>query len=94
MPLPAQDAAEEDIFSAEAFDQSISASRQEEQANKLEYLVGGTFLWNNTARGHRPQFDGYTAAGAFSGKAFVRLNVPTYGSLYLGYILQSHPVPG
>jgi hypothetical protein len=86
LPLPAQQAAEEDIFSAEAFDQSVAASRQEEQANKLEYLVGGTFLWNNTAVA-TDRFDGYTAAGAFSGKAFVRLNVPTYGSLYLGYIL-------
>ena len=38
-PLPAQDLAEEDIFSAEAFDQSVADSREQEQANKLEYLV-------------------------------------------------------
>jgi len=85
-PLGAQQAAEEDIFSAEAFDQSVAVSRQEEQANKLEYLVGGTFLYSNTAVATE-RFDGYTAGGAFSGKAFVRLNVPTYGSLYLGYNL-------
>jgi len=86
LPLPAQDGGEEDIFSAEAFDQSVAESRQEEQANKLEYLVGGTFLWNNTAVATQ-RFDGYNAGGAFTAKAFVRLTVPSYGSLYLGYNL-------
>jgi len=84
--LGAQQASEADIFNTETFDQSVAASRQEEQANKLEYLVGGTFLYSNTAVATE-RFDGYTAGGAFSGKAFVRLNVPTYGSLYLGYNL-------
>ena len=86
-PLAAQEASEEDIFSGEAFEQSVAESRQEEQANKLEYLVGGTFLYDNLAVA-TTRFDGYTAAGAFSGKAFVRLTVPTYGSLYLGYVLR------
>jgi hypothetical protein len=86
-PLPAQEPSEEDIFSAEAFDQSVADSRKEEQANKLEYLVGGTFLWSNTAVATEG-FDGYTAGGAFTGKAFVRLSVPSYGSLYLGYNLR------
>ncbi len=86
-PLAAQQASEEDIFNAQSFDQSVQASRQEEQANKLEYLVGGTFLWSNTAVA-TARFDGYTAAGAFSSKAFVRLTVPAYGALYLGYILR------
>ena len=86
-PLPAQDLAEEDIFSTEAFDQSVAASREQEQADKLEYLVGGTFLWSNTAVATQA-FDGYTAAGAFAAKAFVRLSVPSYGSLYLGYNLR------
>jgi len=85
-PLGAQQASEADLFNTEAFDQSVAVSRQEEQANKLEYLVGGTFLYSNTAVATE-RFDGYTAGGAFSGKAFVRLNVPTYGSLYLGYNL-------
>jgi hypothetical protein len=87
LPLSAQDTGEQDIFSAEAFDQSVAQSRQQEQANKLEYLVGGTFLWSNTAVATAP-LDGYTAAGAFSGKAFVRLSVPSYGALYLGYNLR------
>jgi len=86
-PLPAQDLAEEDIFSTEAFDQSVADSREEEQADRLEYLVGGTFLWSNTAVATQA-FDGYTAAGAFAAKAFVRLSVPSYGSLYLGYNLR------
>ena len=86
LPLSAQDTGEQDIFSAEAFDQSVAQSRQQEQANKLEYLFGGTFLWNNTAVATQ-RFDGYTAGGAFSGKAFVRLSVPSYGALYLGYNL-------
>ncbi len=90
-PLSAQEAgggaSEQDIFSAEAFDQSVAESRQQERASRLEYLVGGTFLYDNLALA-TASFDGYTAAGAFSGKAFVRLTVPSYGSLYLSYIFQ------
>ncbi len=86
-PLAAQQAGEEDIFNTQSFDQSVQGSRQVEQANKLAYLVGGVFLWSNTALAPA-RFDGYSAAGVFSSKAFVRLSVPSYGSLYLGYILQ------
>jgi len=43
-PLGAQEPDEEDIFSAESFDRSVAESREQEQANRLEYLVGGTFL--------------------------------------------------
>jgi hypothetical protein len=85
--LGAQEANEEDIFSAEAFDQSVAESRREEQANRLNYLVGGTFLWSNSVAAGAA-FDGYAAACAFASKAFVRLTVPSYGALYLGYILR------
>ena len=39
-----QDASGADEFDTSAFDQNVQQSRQEEQANKLEYLFGGTFL--------------------------------------------------
>jgi hypothetical protein len=88
-PLGAQQEqpSEADIFDTQNFDRSVAASRKQEQANKLEYLVGGVFLLDNTAVASRA-FDGYTAAGTFSSKAFVRLTVPSYGALYLGYNLR------
>lgn len=82
--LWAQDAEEAEIFDSETFTQSVAESLQSEQENKLQYLLGGVFLadgsLNTTAA-----FDGYGALGGFSGKAFVRMTVPRYGSLYLGY---------
>jgi hypothetical protein len=75
---------EEDIFQSGAFDQAVEQSKQEEQQNKLEYLFGGFFLSENTLA-TTAAFDGYTSLGVFSGKAFVRVGVPSYGSLYLGY---------
>jgi hypothetical protein len=89
-PLEAQQEqqpSEADIFNAQTFDQSVAESRQQEQANRLEYLVGGVFLLDSSIL-TAERFDGYTAAGAFSSKAFVRLTVPSYGALYLGYILR------
>jgi len=75
---------EEDIFQSGAFDQAVQQSKQEEQKNKLEYLFGGIFLFASTLES-TAAFEGYTASGGFSGKAFVRIGVPSYGSLYLGY---------
>jgi hypothetical protein len=85
-PQEPQQSSEADIFNTQTFDQSVAASRKQEQANKLEYLVGGVFLLDNTFL--TPQrFDGYTAVGQFAAKAFARLSVPSYGMLYLGYNL-------
>jgi hypothetical protein len=75
---------EEDIFQSGAFDQAVAQSKQEEQQNKLEYLFGGVFLFESTLAS-TAAFDGYTSLGVFSGKAFVRVGIPSYGSLYLGY---------
>ena len=86
-PIGAQQSGEADIFNTQTFDQSVAVSRQQEQAHKLEYLVGGVFLLDNTIVAAQ-RFDGYAANGAFSAKAFARLSVPSYGTLYLGYILR------
>jgi hypothetical protein len=75
---------EADIFQSGAFDQAVEQSKQAEQQNKLEYLFGGVFLLASTLE-TTAAFEGYTAFGGFSGKAFVRITVPSYGSLYLGY---------
>jgi hypothetical protein len=91
--LWAQDVNEADIFNAESFTQSVAESKQSEEKNKLEYLVGGVFL----AAGKittTAVFDGYTASGGFSGKAFVRMTVPSYGSLYIGTNLSHFLVQG
>jgi hypothetical protein len=82
-----QQPSEADIFDTQTFDRSVAESRREEQANRLEYLVGGVFLLDSSIL-TTERFDGYTAAGTFSSKAFVRLTVPSYGALYLGYILR------
>jgi hypothetical protein len=76
--------AEEDIFASGAFDQAVAESRQEEEQNRLETLFGGVFLSENSLA-TTAAFDGYTALGAFSGKAFTRVSVPGSGSLYLSY---------
>jgi hypothetical protein len=75
---------EADIFQSGAFDQAVEQSKQAEQQNKLEYLFGGVFLFSSTLE-TTTAFEGYTALGGFSGKAFLRITVPSYGSLYLGY---------
>jgi hypothetical protein len=83
----AQNANEADIFNSENFTQSVTESLQSEQKNKLEYLFGGVFLADG-ALNTTSAFDKYGALGGFSGKAFVKLTVPRYGLLYLGYNLQ------
>jgi hypothetical protein len=75
---------EADIFQSGAFDQAVEQSKQEEQKNKLEYLFGGVFL-SQGLLSTTAAFEGYTASADFSGKAFLRISVPSYGSLYLGY---------
>jgi hypothetical protein len=74
---------ETDIFGGQAFDQAVAQSKQQEQTTKLEYLVGGVFLMDNQV-GTTAAFDSYDASGSFSGKGFVKLSVPQYGSVYLG----------
>jgi hypothetical protein len=76
---------EAEIFSGGAFDQAVQQSKQEEQQARLEYLVGGVFLMSNQAA-TTAAFDGYSAAGAFAGKGFLKLTVPRYGGLYLGAV--------
>jgi len=82
--LPAQELSEEDIFDTETFDTAVAESQAAEQKERLQYLVGGVFLASSTV-GAPAAFDGYSASGSFTGKAFTRLTVPSYGSLYLGY---------
>jgi hypothetical protein len=85
-----EDASGQDVFDTSAFDQNVQQSKQEEQVNKLEYLFGGTFLLSNSLAS-TDEFGGYSAAGSFSGKAFVKVSVPRYAAAYLAYTFQ-HPL--
>ncbi len=75
------------IFDAQAFDTTVKTSQAEEKKDALSYMVGGSFLAALSA-GTSTAFDGYSANGSFSGKAFAKVSVPRYGQLYLSYDLQ------
>ena len=73
-----------DVFDSSAFDQTVKEATQQEQTAKLETQLGGTLLYD-TSVVTATDFAGYGAAGSFSGKAFAKVGVPDYGSLYLAY---------
>jgi hypothetical protein len=79
----AQDSGQ-DVFDASAFDQNVQQSTQQEQKTKLETQFGGNLLYDTSVT-TTTDFIGYGAGGSFSGKAFVKVSVPDYGALYLGY---------
>ncbi len=75
------------IFDTSTFDSTVQKSQAQEKTDALSYLVGGTFL-SDMSVGTTTLFDGYTAAGGFSGKVFGKVSVPSVGQLYLGYNFQ------
>jgi len=83
--LSAQDApGTGDEFDSSTFDQAVQQGTQDEQKAKLETQFGGSFLYD-TSVVTTAAFDGYGAAGSFSGKAFVKVTIPDTASLYLAY---------
>lgn len=78
---------EADIFDTSAFDNTVKQSQTQEKKDALSYLVGGTLLVDAQV-GTPSSFDGYSTNATFSGKAFAKLSIPTYGQLYLAYDLQ------
>ncbi len=73
-----------DPFNVSAFDQTVQQGTQAESKAALETQFGGNFLFDASS-GTTTAFEGYTLAGSFSGKAFIKVSVPDYGSLYLAY---------
>ena len=73
-----------DPFDVSAFDQTVQQGTQAESKAALETQFGGNFLFDASAA-TTTDFEGYTLGGSFSGKAFVKVSVPDYGSLYLAY---------
>ncbi|HTO23375.1 MAG TPA: hypothetical protein VMQ10_12950 [Spirochaetia bacterium] len=83
--LAAQDAqGPADVFDSSAFDQAVQQGTQEDQKAKLETQFGGSLLYD-TSLVTTTAFEGYGAAGSFSGKAFVKVTIPETASLYLAY---------
>lgn len=75
------------IFNVSAFDNTVTKSQTQEKKHAFSYLVGGSLLFDASATASS-SFDGYNAAGSFSGKAFAKATIPFYGQLYLAYNLQ------
>jgi len=73
-----------DVFDTSNFDKTVQEATQQDQKAKLETQLGGTLLYDTSAV-TTTDFAGYGAAGSFSGKAFAKVGVPDYGSLYLAY---------
>ena len=86
-PGAAPSGSDASIFNAQAFDNTVKKSQAQEKKDALSYMVGGSFLADLSA-GTSTAFDGYSASGGFSGKAFAKVTVPRYGQLYLSYDLQ------
>jgi hypothetical protein len=79
----AQDAGT-DVFDASSFDQSVQQSAQAEQKAPIETQFGGNILYDTSAT-TAADFSGTAVGGSFTGKAFVKVSVPDYGSAYLAY---------
>jgi hypothetical protein len=73
-----------DPFDVSAFDQSVQQGAEQDRKAALETQFGGNFLLDGSGT-TTADFGWYTVAGSFSGKAFVKVSVPDYGSAYLSY---------
>ncbi len=73
-----------DVFNGSTFDQAVQQGTQEEQKAKAGVQLGGSLLYD-TSVATTAAFDGYGAAGSFSGRAFVKVTVPDAGFAYLAY---------
>lgn len=83
-PFPASSAESTDPFDVSAFDQTVQQGTEQDSKAALETQFGGDFLFD-ASTATTADFDRYTAAGSFSGKAFVKVSVPDYGSAFLSY---------
>jgi len=80
----AQGTAEDDPFNAAAFDTTVSASVAPGGQAMTTVLAGGTILVSATAAAPA-SWNGYSASSSLSGKLFVKLTLPDYGSFYAAY---------
>jgi hypothetical protein len=91
----AQDAAinESDMFNENQFDAQMKQDIAGEQKNKLEYLPGGTFIFN-TNLVTIDDYTSYYAFGRLYGTAFVKVTQPDIGVLYLSSLVSSYLFQG
>lgn len=73
-----------DPFDTAMFDQAVEQGEAQDAKAALETQFGGNLAMSGSAS-TTADFDWYTAAGSFSGKAFVKISVPDYGQAYLSY---------
>ncbi len=73
-----------DPFDVEAFDQVVTEGEAEDAAARLEMQFGGNIALGASAA-TTADFDWYKAGSSASGKAFLKVSVPDYGSAYLAY---------
>ncbi|HUW70740.1 MAG TPA: hypothetical protein VMX33_10950 [bacterium] len=83
-PAFAQVAAADDPFNAASFDTTVSASVAPGGQATTTVLAGGTILVSAMAS-VPSTWDGYSASSSLSGRLFVKLMMPDYGSFYAAY---------
>jgi hypothetical protein len=83
--LFAQDTlSDDDIFSAEAFNQAVSESKVTDSVNRLEYLPGVFFVADGSA--YRAQnAEASSSEVRFYGKGFIKASKADIGALFLAY---------
>jgi hypothetical protein len=82
-----------DPFDVSAFDQVVAEGEAEDAATRLEMQFGGNVALSASAA-TTADFDWYTAGSSASGKAFLKVSVPDYGSAYLAYNFKKNIVQG
>ncbi len=80
------DAAAYDPFDISAFDSGVGEATAPENAQRVEFLFGGSFLPSASASA-TSGFKGYAASSSISGKLFGKVSLENYGSLYISYSL-------
>ncbi|MDP2790726.1 MAG: hypothetical protein Q8O15_03105 [Rectinemataceae bacterium] len=79
-----QNAADDDPFDISAFDSGVGEATSPENAQRVEFLFGGSFLPSASVSA-TSGFQGYAASSSLSGKLFGKVSLEDYGSLYLSY---------
>ena len=79
-----QDAAASDPFDISAFDSGVGEATAPENAQRVEFLFGGSFLPLASVSA-TSGFHGYAASSSLSGKLFGKVSLKDYGSLSIAY---------
>ncbi|PKL07104.1 MAG: hypothetical protein CVV53_01045 [Spirochaetae bacterium HGW-Spirochaetae-9] len=86
-------AADADPFDISAFDSGVGEATTSENAQRVEFLFGGSFIPSAGVTA-TSGFQGYAASSSLSGKLFGKATLEDYGSLYIAYGLSQQFLQG